>query len=193
MKTILLALSTFALGGFLSLHFLTDYVDSGVTPQQMTDALYTQKIINRISNEKHILKTHENWYTEKNLLTEEAENKQDRIKYALLSLWTINKENKKHNQIEKDGLQAVVNNPDKPYYKFEQQGEIHYFYAFYPEKAISPICVSCHNEHKNSPKTDLKLNDVMGAAVIRIQLDLIQLKMDNISDHIQGKIGGLRG
>ncbi|VAW91369.1 hypothetical protein MNBD_GAMMA21-872 [hydrothermal vent metagenome] len=29
--------------------------------------------------------------------------------------------------------------------------------------AISRACISCHNEHKDSPKTSWKLNDIMGA------------------------------
>ena len=29
--------------------------------------------------------------------------------------------------------------------------------------AISTVCINCHNKHKDSPKTDWKLDDVMGA------------------------------
>ncbi|MCB5177497.1 c-type heme family protein [Microvirga lenta] len=35
--------------------------------------------------------------------------------------------------------------------------------ALYPDIAAAPGCVSCHNEHPNSPKTDWRLGDVMGA------------------------------
>ncbi len=35
--------------------------------------------------------------------------------------------------------------------------------AMYPDIASVAPCVSCHNEHKDSPKTDWRLNDVMGA------------------------------
>lgn len=35
--------------------------------------------------------------------------------------------------------------------------------AMFPDFASAPACVSCHNEHVDSPKTDWKLNDVMGA------------------------------
>ncbi|MBO9401869.1 DUF3365 domain-containing protein [Shimia sp. R9_3] len=35
--------------------------------------------------------------------------------------------------------------------------------AMYPDLASVAPCVSCHNEHKDSPKTDWQLNDVMGA------------------------------
>lgn len=35
--------------------------------------------------------------------------------------------------------------------------------AMYPDLASAEACVTCHNEHVESPKTDWKLNDVMGA------------------------------
>lgn len=36
--------------------------------------------------------------------------------------------------------------------------------GMFSDPASAKPCVSCHNEHKASPKTDWKLNDVMGAA-----------------------------
>jgi hypothetical protein len=30
--------------------------------------------------------------------------------------------------------------------------------------------VSCHNDHKDTPRTDFKLGDVMGGVVIRVPL-----------------------
>ena len=35
--------------------------------------------------------------------------------------------------------------------------------AMFPDIAGAPACVTCHNEHPASPKTDWVLNDVMGA------------------------------
>lgn len=35
--------------------------------------------------------------------------------------------------------------------------------AMFPDVAISEACVSCHNEHPDSPKHDWHINDVMGA------------------------------
>jgi adenylate cyclase len=35
--------------------------------------------------------------------------------------------------------------------------------AMFPDLAVAPGCVSCHNEHPSSPKTDWKLKDLMGA------------------------------
>ncbi|HWO99945.1 MAG TPA: DUF3365 domain-containing protein [Methylococcus sp.] len=35
--------------------------------------------------------------------------------------------------------------------------------AMYPDTAVASPCVSCHNEHPDSPKKDWKLHEVMGA------------------------------
>ena len=37
------------------------------------------------------------------------------------------------------------------------------YIAMFPDFASVNACVSCHNNHKNSPKKDWKLNDIMGA------------------------------
>ena len=44
-------------------------------------------------------------------------------------------------------------------------------YAMFPDYAVGPACVSCHNEHKESPKTDWQLNDIMGATTWSIPMD----------------------
>jgi adenylate cyclase len=35
--------------------------------------------------------------------------------------------------------------------------------AMFPDRAVVEACVKCHNEHPDSPKTDWKLNEIMGA------------------------------
>jgi hypothetical protein len=35
--------------------------------------------------------------------------------------------------------------------------------AMFPDLAVAPPCVDCHNDHAQSPKQDWKLDDVMGA------------------------------
>ena len=49
----------------------------------------------------------------------------------------------------------------EPQYFFMSDLNRHIYMA--PDIAISKACVSCHNKHKDSPKTDWKLNDIMGA------------------------------
>jgi hypothetical protein len=89
--------------------------------------------------------------------------------YALLSLWPINKQNAPKTALETDGLKKVAAN-GKPIYGEEELGGKRYFTAVYPDKAVSEACVSCHNDNADSPRTDFKLNDVMGGVVVRIGL-----------------------
>ena len=56
------------------------------------------------------------------------------------------------------------------YYGAEELGCKKYFTAVYPDKAVAEACVTCHNNHKDSPRSDFKLNDIMGGIVIRIPL-----------------------
>ena len=46
--------------------------------------------------------------------------------------------------------------------EFFNATDIGRFTAIFADRAIAPGCVSCHNEHPESPKTDWKLNDIMG-------------------------------
>jgi hypothetical protein len=90
--------------------------------------------------------------------------------YALLSLWAINKQNKPRSELEQQGLQFVIDNPGQNFYGRETLGDTDYFTAIYPDIALSPACVSCHNEHVDSPRTDFALGETMGGVVIRIPL-----------------------
>jgi len=90
--------------------------------------------------------------------------------YALLSLWPINKQNKPQTEAEKAGLQYIEDNPGQNYYGEETLGGVRYYTAVYPDVAVAKACVTCHNDHKDSPKTNFELGDVMGGVVIRIPL-----------------------
>ena len=46
---------------------------------------------------------------------------------------------------------------------FFHAADIKRYTAMFADLAVAPGCVSCHNEHPNSPKTDWKLKDIMGA------------------------------
>lgn len=45
-----------------------------------------------------------------------------------------------------------------------------------PDVAISKACVSCHNEHKQTPKNDWKMSDVMGATTWLYPDETVSLK-----------------
>ena len=94
----------------------------------------------------------------------------DAFTYSLQSLWPINKQNAPVTEAEKAGLQYIVDNPGKNYYGEEELGGVKYYTAVYPDVAVATPCVDCHNEHKDSPRTDFKIGDTMGGVVVRIPM-----------------------
>ena len=91
-----------------------------------------------------------------------------KVRYRLVSLTPINKLSGPSNEFEKHGLEAVMAEPDRPYKGFVTEGGERRFEALYADRAVSPVCVTCHNAHPQSPKRDYKLNDVLGAVSISI-------------------------
>ena len=91
--------------------------------------------------------------------------------YALLSLNPINKKNGPGTDLEKEGLEHVVDNPGESLYGEGELGGESCFAAVYADYAVVEACVDCHNHHKDSPRTDLEVGDVMGGVVIRIPVD----------------------
>lgn len=93
------------------------------------------------------------------------------IQYRLASLWPIHARNGPASEFEHRGLEAVAKDPNRPYTGLTQSGEGYLFKAVYADRAVSKVCVSCHNAHKLSPKKDYKLNDVMGGIVITFPVE----------------------
>ena len=83
----------------------------------------------------------------------------------------VNKQNAPQTDAEKEGLEFVDENIGKNYYTTEILGDQEYFTAVYADTGVAPVCVSCHNAHPDSPRTDFKLGDVMGGVVIRIPVE----------------------
>jgi len=161
----------------------------GITPQKMADALhmvletdrtvYTRLIVNRLQNEEKVIKASEHWKENKALVlpaqmfragAEMVRDKGSDFSYSLLSQWPVNKQNAPKTEIEKKGLQYIVDNKGKNFYSEETLGGKKYYTAIYPDNAVANACVTCHNDHKDSPKKDFKIGDVMGAVVIRIPI-----------------------
>lgn len=169
------------------------YADPGnearFTPRQMTDWLhlvmssdrtvYTRLIVNRLQNKEKVIKASEHFEDEKALVlpaqmfrfgAEMVGEQTDDFTYSLLSLWPINKQNAPRSNAETVGLNYINDNKGQNYYTTEQLGGKSYFTAIYPDMAVAPACVSCHNDHKDTPKSDFKLGDVMGGVVIRVPM-----------------------
>jgi len=166
-----------------------------VSPRVMADALhlvmdsdravYTRRIVNRLTVKDKVITASEHFDDEKALVlpaqmfrfgaemvAKRAEkNPNINFSYSLQSLWPINKQNAPKTDAEKEGLQYIVDNPGKNYYANEKLGDTNYFTAIYPDVAVAPVCATCHNEHKDTPKDDFKVGDTMGGVVIRIPVD----------------------
>jgi hypothetical protein len=162
----------------------------GVSYKKMADALhavmesdrtvYTRMVVNRLQNEEKVIKASEHWKDEKALPlpaqmfrfgAEMVAEKNAGFTYSLLSLWPVNKQNAPRTAAEKAGLEHVAKSPTTPYYTEETLGKTKYYTAVYPDRAIAPACVTCHNEHRDSPRTDFKIGDVMGGVVLRIPIE----------------------
>lgn len=50
---------------------------------------------------------------------------------------------------------------NQPVFQFDSS--INRYSYMFPDVAMAEACVSCHNKHADSPKTDWKLNQIMGA------------------------------
>ncbi|MDE0412100.1 MAG: DUF3365 domain-containing protein, partial [Gammaproteobacteria bacterium] len=73
--------------------------------------------------------------------------------------------------LERQGLEHVADSPGENFYGEEELGGERYFSAVYPDYAVVEACVRCHNNHKDSPRRDLSVGEVMGGVVIRIPMD----------------------
>jgi hypothetical protein len=166
-----------------------------ITPKAMADALhlvmdsdrtvYTRKIVNRLVKKEKVIKASEHFEDDKALVlpaqmfrfgSEMVASRSEKLpdvnfSYSLQSLWPVNRQNAPKTDVEKAGLKFVAENKGQNYYAEETLGGQKYFTAVYADVGVAPVCVSCHNEHKDSPKRDFKIGDVMGGVVIRIPLD----------------------
>ncbi len=142
-------------------------------------AVYTKQVVQRLAAKEKVIKASEHFKDDKALPlpaqmfrfgAEAVADKTDKFSYSLLSMWPINKQNTPRTDIEKAGLKYVAENKGKNYYGEETLGGKKYFTAVYADVAVAKVCATCHNKHKDSPKTDFKVGDTMGGVVIRIPM-----------------------
>ena len=161
-----------------------------IRPEDMADALhdvlaaerevYTRLIVQRLQNEDKVIRASENWEKDKALLVpcqklrlgaETIQTKGAEFSYTLRALRPLNQRNAPETEIERLGLEAVTRQPETNYYGKETLGGRRYLTAVYADKATSPACVSCHNQHPKTPRKDWQLGDVLGGLVVRIPLE----------------------
>ena len=133
--------------------------------------VYTQQVVNRLVKGEQVIKASEHFMEDKALPlpaqmfrmgAELTAEKDAFFSYSLQSLWPINKSNAAtQTDVEKEGLQYIADNIGENYYSEETLGGQKYFTAVYPDIAVAPVCVTCHYDHIDSPKTVFELGDVM--------------------------------
>ncbi len=186
-----------AIGGALAVAFglagcNSEEKTAGISPQQYTDSLfavmnadranYTKLVVQRLGpNGANVIKPDEHWEDMPNgtLLpaqmfragAESVAEVTQEFTYSLQSIWPINKQNAPKTAMETEGLQFIADNPGKNFYGEEKLGDTTYYTAVYPDVAVSQACTSCHNDHKDSPRSDFRIGEVMGGVVIRVPLD----------------------
>lgn len=163
----------------------------GIDPGDVTDMLhavmdsdrtiYTKMIVGRLVAEHKLITATENFEDDISaplpaqmfrMGAEAVADRTDLFEYSLQSLWPINKPNAENQtELEKEGLAFVAENIGENFYGEEVIDDLKYFTAVYADVAVAEVCATCHNEHKDSPRTDFKVGDVMGGVVIRIPLD----------------------
>lgn len=143
-------------------------------------AAYARKVVQRLTRDEQVLTASEHFEDDSALPlpaqmfrfgAERVADKTDAFSYALLSLHPINKKNGPATELEREGLRFVADNPGESFYAEEELGGERYFLAVYPDIAVAEACVNCHNNHKDSPRTDFNIGDVLGGVAIRIPMD----------------------
>jgi hypothetical protein len=159
----------------LPMDIVADYIHAVIEADR---DLYTRHVVERMQT-KGIVVASENW-EDMNTLPLPAQfllesgryvgKKGLGIQYGLISLWPINKRNVATTPLQSIGLGTILTQPNRPYTGVTKVGNTRYYEAVYADLAVTQACIGCHNAHPDSPKRDFKLNDVMGAIVISIQL-----------------------
>jgi hypothetical protein len=141
---------------------------------------YAELVVQRLHADERRLTAAENWReihglpVHAQLFRAAGQSIQKRgaeFSYTLRSLWPINESHGPQTRVEQAGLEYVIQHPGENFYTEELLGGRSYFTAVYADRATLPSCLDCHNHHPRSPKRDFKLDDVMGAIVVRVPLE----------------------
>jgi len=164
-------------------------IADGIKYKDVTDLLfmvlesdrkaYAQMIIDRLVNEYEHIEATESYEDDESAPlpaqmfrfgAELTSEKTDRLSYSLISQWPINKQNAPRTESEEQGLSELQSGKAESYYTEETLGGNRYFTAIYPDIAVAESCIGCHNDHKDSPRSDFQLGEMMGGVAIRILL-----------------------
>lgn len=141
---------------------------------------YTENVVNKLA-QAGVAQAIEHWKDEKGLplpaqfLLESGRlvaQKDLKFSFRLASLTPIYAWNGANTDFERRGLDAVTKDPTKPFGGFLRLEGGRYYQTVYPDYAVNQACVSCHNQHPNSPRRDFKVGDVMGGIIITIPINI---------------------
>jgi Protein of unknown function (DUF3365) len=168
-----LAWTAWVLGAEEKTHKLTT-----VSPQKMADSLHAVIAADQETYVKLVLQKNDAAdgvaVGHAAMLRSAAQSIQTRgaeFSYVLRSLSPIDPNNGPQTEVEETGLAYVAEHPGENYYREEELGGRSYFTAVYPERATLTSCIECHNRDTASPRRNFKLDDVMGAIVVRVPLE----------------------
>lgn len=159
--------------GTVPLETVVDYIHSVLEADR---TFYTVHVVERMQR-RGVIASSEKWRSESALplpaqFFQESSNLAaltgSNVRYRLIGLNPINKQNGPRTEFERKALEAVMAHPEQPYKGQVSEGGTRYFQAVYADHAVSPSCVNCHNVDPRSAKRDYKLNDVLGGVLISI-------------------------
>jgi hypothetical protein len=141
---------------------------------------YTENVVDKLHN-AGLADAVEHWRDEKGVplpaqfLLESGRlvaQKDLKFSFRLASMTPIYVWNGATTDFERKGLEAVAIDPSKPFGGFIRLNGSRYYQTVYPDRAVAQACVTCHNEHPNSPRRNYKVGDVMGGIIITIPIDV---------------------
>lgn len=159
--------------GAVPLETVADYLHSVLEADR---TFYTVHVVERMQR-RGVIESSERWRSESALplpaqFFKESSNLAaltgSNVRYRLISLAPINKQNGPRTEFERKALEAVMAHPEQPYKGQVREGDAQYFLAVYADYAVSPSCVNCHNDDPRSARRDYKLKDVLGGVLISI-------------------------
>ncbi len=173
---------------------------AGIPPELVVDYIhkvaesdrtaYTRHVVNRlttlegVSKEDGVVEAEATEFWEENdgiplpaqmfRLGAELASESGQFTYGLISTWYINDAQAPKGEFEEEGIK-IVEETAQPYKDYQEIGGQRYFSAIYPDIAVAPACVTCHNTHpihqERYPDKIFEMGDVMGGVVINLPLD----------------------
>lgn len=142
-------------------------------------AYYTKNVVGKLKKEWPNFKADERFRDVKQAIplpatfvreVSEQLGKDGEYHYELLSKYNINPDKGLHTDFELRAWSHLSKSPDTYYSEVSRKGEgLELKYAT-SDLASSVACVSCHNNHEESPKNDFQLNELMGILIVTVDV-----------------------